>query len=72
MATACLGGLPAAISVLMFWLRAVFDGDLMSGMKNQTFSKTLLIHRMLPAMLLLLLLPTLKTAVSRIPVPWDC
>ena len=41
MATACLGGLPAAVSVLMFWFRTVLDGDLMSGMKNQTFSKTL-------------------------------
>ena len=30
-ATACFGGLPAAISVLIFWFRAVFDGDLMSG-----------------------------------------
>jgi hypothetical protein len=32
MATACLGGLPAAISVLMFLLRAVLDADLMSAM----------------------------------------
>ena len=31
-ATACLGRLPAAISVLMFWFRAAFEGDLMSGM----------------------------------------
>jgi len=32
MATACLGGLPAAISVLMFLFRAVLDADLMSAM----------------------------------------
>ena len=38
MAAACLGGLPEAISVLMFWTNAFSVGECFSGMVLFSFS----------------------------------